>query len=142
MVTEGCIQRTFVMIKPDGVKRNLIGEVISRFEKKGLKVEALKMINLSHSQAEQLYEIHKGKSFYDELVDFVLSGPVVVMILSGSNSIKIVRAIMGATNPKEAEPGTIRGDFAELITENIVHGADSEENAEKEIAIFFKEAEQ
>lgn len=133
------MEKTFVMIKPDGVRKNLIGEVISRFEKRGLKVEALKMTNLSSLQAEELYEVHKDKPFYKELVDFVLSGPVVVMILSGNNAVKAVRDVMGATNPKEAAPGTIRGDFAQVITENIVHGADSEENAKREMGIFFEE---
>jgi nucleoside-diphosphate kinase len=127
------------MIKPDGMRKNLIGEVISRFEKRGLKVEALKMINLSRVQAERLYEVHREKPFYQELVDFVLSGPVVVMIVSGNDAVRTVREVMGATNPKEAAPGTIRGDFAEVITENIVHGADSEENAEREMRIFFEE---
>jgi len=136
------MQKTFVMIKPDGVRKNLIGEVISRFEKRGLKVEALKMTNLSSQQAEKLYEVHKDKSFYQELVDFVLSGPVVVMILSGNDAVRTVRETMGATNPKEAASGTIRGDFAEVITENIVHGADSEENAKREMAIFFGEERQ
>lgn len=134
---KGQVQRTFVMIKPDGVRKNLIGEVISRFEKKGLEVEALKMMNLSRRQAEQLYEVHKDKSFYRELVDFVLSGPVVVMILRGNDAVRMVREVMGATNPEEAAAGTIRGDFARVITENIVHGADSEENAKREMGIFF-----
>lgn len=133
------MQKTFVMIKPDGVRKNLIGEVISRFEKRGLKVEALKMTILSSLQAEELYEVHKDKSFYQELVNFVLSGPVVAMILRGNDAVKTVREIMGTTNPKEAAPGTIRGDFAQVITENIVHGADSEENAKREMGIFFEE---
>lgn len=141
MVSERTMQKTFVMIKPDGVRKSLIGEVISRFEKRGLKIEELKKIKLSRNQAEQLYEVHRDKSFYKELVDFVLSGPVVVMILSGEDAVKTVRDVMGATNPREAVPGTIRGDFAEVITENIVHGADSEENAQKEMTIFFKVAE-
>lgn len=131
------MQRTFVMIKPDGVRKNLIGEVISRFEKRGLKVQALKMMSLSRDQAERLYEVHREKPFYEELVNFVLSGPVVTMILNGNDAVRTVREIMGATNPREAVPGTIRGDFAEIITENIVHGADSEENAKREMTIFF-----
>ena len=131
------MQRTFVMIKPDGARKNLIGEVISRFEKRGLKVQALKMISLSRDQAERLYEVHREKPFYEELVNFVLSGPVVTMILYGDDAVRTVREVMGATNPREAAPGTIRGDFAEIITENIVHGADSEENAKREMAIFF-----
>jgi nucleoside-diphosphate kinase len=125
------------MIKPDGVRKNLVGEVISRFEKRGLKVQALKMISLSRDQAERLYEVHREKPFYEELVNFVLSGPVVTMILNGNDAVRAVREVMGATNPREAAPGTIRGDFAEIITENIVHGADSEENAKREMAIFF-----
>lgn len=125
------------MIKPDGVRKGLVGEVIRRFEARGLNIEALKLIRLSRKEAEELYSIHRGKAFFGELVDFVLSGPVVIMVLSGKGAVNVVRKMMGATNPKDAEPGTIRGDFALEITENIVHGADSKESAEREMPIFF-----
>jgi len=131
------LEKTFVMIKPDGVRKGLVGEVIHRFEARGLDIEALKLIRLSRKEAEELYSIHRGKDFFEELVNFVLSGPVVVMVLSGEGAVNVVRKMMGTTNPKDAEPGTIRGDFALEITENIVHGADSEESAEREIPIFF-----
>lgn len=125
------------MIKPDGVRKGLVGEVIRRFEARGLNIEALKLIRLSRKEAEELYSIHRGKAFFGELVDFVLSGPVVIMVLSGKGAVNAVRKMMGATNPKDAEPGTIRGDFALEITENIVHGADSKESAKREMPIFF-----
>lgn len=125
------------MVKPDGVRKGLVGEVIRRFEARGLNIEALKLIRLSRKEAEELYSIHRGKAFFGELVDFVLSGPVVIMVLSGKSAVNVVRKMMGATNPKDAEPGTIRGDFALEITENIVHGADSKESAKREMPIFF-----
>ncbi|MDI6892189.1 MAG: nucleoside-diphosphate kinase [Actinomycetota bacterium] len=131
------MEKTFVMIKPDGVRKGLVGEVIRRFEARGLNIEALKLIRLSRKEAEELYSIHRGKAFFGELVDFVLSGPVVIMVLSGKGAVNAVRKMMGATNPKDAEPGTIRGDFALEITENIVHGADSKESAKREMPIFF-----
>jgi nucleoside-diphosphate kinase len=129
------------MIKPDGVAKRLIGEVIRRFEAVGLRVVALKMLQLNHEKAEELYKIHKGKPFFKELVGFVTSGPVVVMVLEGGNAISRVREVMGATNPEEAASGTIRGDFAREITQNIVHGADSPEAVAREIPIFFKDQE-
>lgn len=135
------MERTFTMVKPDGVRKSVTGEVISRYEKAGLKLIGLKMMRLSKEKAEELYSIHKGKPFYNELVDFILSGPVVPMVLEGDNAVSRVRDIMGATNPKEAAPGTIRGDFAEEISENIVHGADSVESANREIPIFFSQDE-
>jgi len=129
------------MVKPDGVRKSLAGEIIKRYESAGLKLIALKLVRLSQEKAEELYSIHKGKPFYNELVDFIISGPVVPMVLEGENAVNRVRDIMGATNPKEAAPGTIRGDFAEEISENIVHGADSVESANREIPVFFSEIE-
>ncbi|MCL6472654.1 MAG: nucleoside-diphosphate kinase [Firmicutes bacterium] len=135
------MERTFTMVKPDGVRKGLIGEVVKRYQDAGLKPIGLKLMRLSKEKAEELYSIHKGKPFYDELVDFILSGPVVPMVVEGDDAVRRVRDIMGATNPKEAAPGTIRGDFAEDISENIVHGADSVESAAREIPIFFSEVE-
>ncbi|MEW5705735.1 MAG: nucleoside-diphosphate kinase [Actinomycetota bacterium] len=131
------MERTFTMVKPDGVRKSLTGEIIRRYESAGLKLIGLKMMRLSRERAEELYSIHEGKPFYNELVEFIISGPVVPMVLEGENAVARVREIMGATNPKEAAPGTIRGDFAEEITENVVHGADSVESANREIPIFF-----
>lgn len=135
------MQKTFVMIKPDGVKKNIVGEVIKRFESKGLKVIGLKLLQLSKEKAEELYSIHRERPFFESLVNFVISEPVVVMVLTGEDVIKIVRETMGATNPKEAVPGTIRADFAEEIEKNIVHGSDSEESVLREIPIFFSQYE-
>jgi nucleoside-diphosphate kinase len=129
------------MVKPDGVRKAVVGEVVRRYEQAGLKLIGLKLMRLSQEKAEELYSIHKGKPFYDELVDFIMSGPVVPMVIEGENAVSRVREIMGATNPKEAAKGTIRGDFAEEISENIVHGADSTESANREIPIFFSEVE-
>lgn len=136
--------RTFSMIKPDATGRNLIGAILSRFEAKGLKLVAGKLINMTEAQAGELYQEHKGKDFFDGLVEFALSGPVFVMVLEGEDAITTARAIMGATNPKEAEPGTIRADFADEATElpaNFVHGSDSGESVAREIPIFFSEDE-
>ena len=135
------MERTFTMVKPDGVRKSLTGEVIRRYEQAGLQLIGLKLMRLSQEKAEELYSIHQGKPFYDELVDFIISGPVCPMVVQGENVVNRVREIMGATNPKEAAPGTIRGDFAAEISENIVHGADSTESAEREIPIFFSEVE-
>ncbi len=132
------VEDTFVMIKPDGVRKKLIGEIINRFESSGLNLKALKQLKLTREQAKKLYSIHQGRPFFEDLVDYVTSGEVVVMLLSGENAISIVRKIMGATDPKEAEPGTIRGDYALDISENLVHGSDSKESAEREIPIFFQ----
>ncbi len=131
----------FVMIKPDGVARGLVGEVISRIEKKGLKIVAMKMIKMSKEQAEKLYEVHKGKPFYEGLIKYVTSGPVVVMVVKGPQAVKVVRNLIGSTNPIEAAFGTIRGDFGLDIGRNIVHASDSPENSLKERSIFFKEDE-
>jgi nucleoside-diphosphate kinase len=129
------------MIKPDGVQRGLVGEVISRFEKAGLKIIAIKILVVTRKQAERHYAIHEGKSFYDSLIKFITSGPVVAMIMEGKNAIKHTRRIVGSTNPIEATPGSIRGDFALDIGRNVVHAADSSENAKKEYKIYFEEKE-
>lgn len=130
-------ERTFVMIKPDGVRKGLVGEIISRFEKKGLVLLKLKLLSLSREKAEELYAIHKEKPFFEPLVEYVTSGPVVVMVLEGEGAVKVVRLLVGATDPQEALPGTIRGDFALTIEENIVHASDSKESYKRESAIFF-----
>lgn len=135
------MQKTLVLIKPDGVKKSLIGEVVARFERRGLQVCALKLIKLSEAQAKAHYCEHADKPFFAELVEFITSGPVVAMTIGGENAIKSVRNMMGATNPVDAVPGSIRGDYALSIAENIVHGSDSEESAAKEIANFFKPEE-
>jgi len=134
-------ERTFVMLKPDAVQRGLVGEIISRIERKGLKIIALKMIQVDRKLAERQYEIHRGKHFFEELVGFVSSSPVVVMVAEGEEAIKVIRRMMGATNPFEAAPGTIRGDFGCDLTKNLIHGSDSPETAQREIALFFQEEE-
>lgn len=133
------MEKTFVMIKPDGVRRRLVGEIISRFEKRGLEIERLIKKELTREEAEELYSVHRGKPFFDDLIKYVTSGPVVLMVISGNSAISIVRKMLGATNPAEAEPGTIRGDFATDISENIIHGSDSYKTALREISIFFHE---
>ena len=135
------MNRTFAMVKPDGVEKGLVGEIISRFEKKGLKMVALKIMKITPELAEKHYGEHKGKPFFADLVNFITSGPVAAMVLEGENVIPTVRTMMGATNPQDAAPGTIRGDFALTIDENIIHGSDSPESAMREIGIFFKEEE-
>ena len=135
------IERTLSIIKPDAVSRNLIGEIVSRFEKAGLCVVASKMLRLSAEQAEGFYGEHKGKGFFDDLVSYMRSAPVIVQVLEGEDAIALNRKLMGATNPKEADPGTIRADFAESIDANAVHGSDSPTSAEREIAFFFEASE-
>lgn len=135
------MERTLSIIKPDGVKKNLIGEVISRFEKKGLRIAALKKLILSKEEAKAFYVVHKERPFYESLTNFMSEGPIVVMVIEGDNAIAKVREIMGATNPKEAAPGTIRADFATDIERNIVHGSDSPESAAYEIPFFFSALE-
>ena len=135
------MERTLVMIKPDGVERNLIGKIISIFEEKGLRVVALKKLKLSKEQAKTFYIVHKERPFYESLTDYIISGPVVAMVLEGENAIKKVREIMGATDPKEAEEGTIRKLFGVDKEKNTVHGSDSPESAKKEIYFFFSEYE-
>ena len=132
------IERTFVMVKPDAVKRRLIGEIISRLEKVGLRIVAMRMLQLSKAMAEEHYAIHKDKPFFDGLVKFISSGPVVAMVVEGKDAVKRVRKLAGATKPMEAEVGTIRGDLAMEIGRNIVHAADSPENAKIEYSIYFK----
>ncbi len=135
------IERTFSIIKPDAVAKNVIGEIISRFEKNGLRIVAAKMLQLTKEQAEGFYAVHKERPFFNDLVSFMISGPVVVQVLEGENSVLKNRELMGATNPAEAAPGTIRADFAESIDENAVHGSDAQETAKEEIAYFFSEDE-
>jgi nucleoside-diphosphate kinase len=131
------IQRTLSIIKPDAIAKNVIGEIYSRFEKGGLRIIAAKMLHLSKEQAQQFYAVHKERPFYGELVDFMTSGPVMVQVLEGENAIDRNRELMGATNPKDAKPGTIRADFAATVDENAVHGSDGPDTAQVEIAFFF-----
>lgn len=135
------MERTLSIIKPDGVAKGLIGEVIKRFENNGLKIRAMKMLRLTKREAEGFYIVHKDKPFYGSLTDFMSSGPIVVMILEGEDAIKKNREIMGATNPKDAAPGSIRHDFGTEIEKNIVHGSDSPESAVFEIGYFFSSLE-
>lgn len=135
------MERTLSIIKPDGVKKNIIGEVITRFERQGLRIAALKKILLSKDEAKAFYIVHKDRPFYESLTDFMSEGPIVVMVIEGENAITKVREIMGATNPKEAAPGTIRADFATDIERNIVHGSDSPGSAAYEIPFFFSALE-
>lgn len=134
-------EKTFVMLKPDAVQRGLIGEIISRFEKKGIKIVALKMIKVSKELAEQHYAIHRGKPFFEPTVKYIVSSPVVAMVLEGINVIEMVRKMMGKTDPQKAEPGTIRGDYGQFIGRNIIHGSDSKETAEFEINLWFNKEE-
>jgi nucleoside-diphosphate kinase len=131
------VERTLSIIKPDAVAKNAIGAIIARFEAAGLRVVAARMLHLSREQAEGFYAVHRERPFFPELVEFMTSGPVVVQVLEGDNAVEKNRQVMGATNPADAEPGTIRADFADEITENAVHGSDSPENAATEIAFFF-----
>jgi len=131
------VEQTLSIIKPDGVQKNLIGEIYSRFEKAGLQIIAVRMVHLTSEQAEGFYEVHKERPFYADLVGYMMSGPVVVQVLEGVDAISKNRDIMGATNPADADPGSIRADFADSIEENIVHGSDGPETAAHEIAFFF-----
>jgi nucleoside-diphosphate kinase len=135
------LERTFSIVKPDGVARNLIGQVLARFEKAGLKVVAARMQHLSQREAEGFYAVHAARPFFKDLVKYMTSGPVLLQVLEGENAIAKNREIMGATDPKKAAPGTIRADFAESIEANTVHGSDAPETAAKEIAYFFRETE-
>lgn len=135
------MEQTLSIVKPDGVKKNIIGEVIARFEKNGLRIAALKMLKLSKEDAKNFYIVHKDRPFYDSLTDFVSEGPIVVMVIEGENAILRVRDIMGATDPKNAATGTIRADFASDIEHNIVHGSDSQASASYEIPFFFSPLE-
>ncbi|WP_026676952.1 nucleoside-diphosphate kinase [Fictibacillus gelatini] len=135
------MEKTFLMVKPDGVQRNLIGEIVSRFEKKGFQLVGAKLMSISRELAEQHYGEHKERPFFGELVDFITSGPVFAMVWQGEGVIATARNMMGKTNPAEAAPGTIRGDFAVRVSNNVIHGSDSPESAKREIALFFKEEE-
>jgi nucleoside-diphosphate kinase len=135
------IERTFSIIKPDAVAKNVIGEIYSRFEKNGLKIVAAKMLHLTQEQAEGFYAEHSERGFFKDLVSFMISGPVIMQVLEGENAVLKHRGIMGATNPKEAAAGTIRADFAASIDENAVHGSDAVETAQREIAFFFSDNE-
>ncbi|PTL80791.1 nucleoside-diphosphate kinase [Vitiosangium sp. GDMCC 1.1324] len=135
------IERTLSIIKPDGLQKGVIGKIISRFEEKGLKPVAIRLQQLSQAQAEGFYAVHKARPFFKDLVNFMISGPVVLMVLEGENAVLANRDIMGATNPANAAPGTIRRDFATSIDQNTVHGSDSLDNAKIEIAYFFRETE-
>src|SRR3954471_23194885 len=131
------LERTFSIVKPDGVQKNLIGEVYRRFEQAGLRVIAARMVQLTQAQAEGFYAVHRERPFFKDLVKYMISGPVVVQVLEGENAVAKNRELMGATDPKKADKGTIRADFATSIEENVVHGSDSPENAKIEIAYFF-----
>jgi nucleoside-diphosphate kinase len=135
------VERTISIIKPDAVAKNVIGEIYARFEQAGLKIVAAKMMHLSKEQAGEFYAVHKDRPFYGELIEYMTSGPIMVQVLEGENAIAKNREVMGATNPKDAAPGTIRADFANDITENAVHGSDAAETATAEIAFFFKDNE-
>ena len=130
-------QRTLVLVKPDGVKKGLTGEIISRLEKKGLKIVAMKMLQMDKAMARKHYAVHDGKQFFAGLVDFITSGPIVAVVVEGDKSVDVVRKLMGETDPVKAAPGTIRGDYGLDIGENLIHGSDSEENARTEIALIF-----
>lgn len=135
------MEKTFLMVKPDGVQRQLIGQIVSRFEQKGLKLIGAKLMKISEELAQQHYGEHKEKPFFSELVQFITSGPVFAMVWEGENAIEIARQMMGKTNPKDALPGTIRGDFGLTVGKNVIHGSDSPESAEREIQLFFKAEE-
>ena len=135
------MERTLVIIKPDGVQRGLIGAIITRLERRGLKITAMKMIQMGYDLARKHYAVHEGKPFYEGLIEYITSGPVVVMVVEGKKAIDIVRRTMGATNPMEAAPGTIRADYGLEIGRNLVHGSDGPETAAFEIPLFFNEDE-
>jgi nucleoside-diphosphate kinase len=131
------MEKTLSIVKPDGIRKNVIGEVIKRFELQGLRIAALRMLRLSQDEAKRFYTVHKERPFYESLTSFMSEGPIVVMVIEGEQAITKVREIMGATNPKDAKPGTIRSDFASDVEHNIVHGSDSKESASYEIPFFF-----
>jgi nucleoside-diphosphate kinase len=135
------MERTLILVKPDGVQRGLIGPIIGRFESRGLKLVGMKFIQMSDQLAARHYAVHEGKPFYDGLVTYIVSGPVVAMVWEGKDAVAAARSTMGVTNPVAAAPGTIRGDFAVEIGRNLVHGSDSPENGQKEVALFFDESE-
>ena len=133
------MDRTLILVKPDAFARGLTGEIIQRFENKGLKIAALQLVTMSEALAKQHYAEHEGKPFFGELVEFITSGPLVAMVLEGEQAVAAARQVIGATNPVEAAPGSIRGDYALEVTFNMVHGSDSDESAEREIALWFPE---
>jgi nucleoside-diphosphate kinase len=135
------MEREFIMIKPDGVHRGLIGETISRIERSGLKIIGIKMLQISKEQAKQHYEVHEGKAFYEGLIEFITSGPVVAMVVEGNDAVRHTRKLVGATDPADASPGSIRGDYALDISRNVIHAGDSDENALMEYRIYFDESE-
>jgi nucleoside-diphosphate kinase len=135
------MEKTFLMVKPDGVQRGLIGEIVSRFEKKGFQLVGAKLMHISNELAQEHYGEHKERPFFGELVEFITSGPVFAMVWQGENVIETARQMMGSTNPKDAAPGTIRGDFGVTVGKNVIHGSDSPESAKREIGLFFKEEE-
>jgi nucleoside-diphosphate kinase len=131
------MDRTLILVKPDAFARNLTGEILARFERKGLRIAALRYMTMDRAIAERHYAEHEGKSFYEELVSFITSGPLVAMVLEGTEAVAAARQVIGATNPLDAVPGSIRGDFAVEVGQNMVHGSDSPESAEREVALFF-----
>ena len=135
------MERTYLMVKPDGVQRGLCGEIVSRFEKKGLKLVAMKLMAIPKEVAENHYGEHKGKPFFPSLISYITSGPVLAMVWEGEDAVSVCRNMMGKTNPKESAPGTIRGDYGMQVGMNIIHGSDSVESAEREISIFFRPEE-
>ena len=135
------MQQTLVLLKPDAVERKLVGEIISRLEKRRIKIVAMKMIRMDEALAKRHYAIHEGKPFFEELVEFITSGPIVAAVFEGKDAVTEVRSVMGETDPANAAPGTIRADLAEDIGRNLIHGSDSEETAEKEIKLFFSKPE-
>jgi nucleoside-diphosphate kinase len=135
------VERTLSIIKPDGVEKNLIGEIYRRFEGAGLEIVAAKMLRLRRDQAEGFYRVHSGRPFFNDLVEYMTSGPVIVQVLEGENAVQKNRELMGATNPADAAQGTIRADFAKSIEENVVHGSDGPDTAATEVAFFFAEAD-
>jgi nucleoside-diphosphate kinase len=136
------MERTFAMVKPDGVQRGLVGEVVRRYERRGLKIVGLKLMRVPRQLAEEHYAEHRGKPFYEGLVGYITSGPVVALCLEGKDAVKVVRDVNGATNPANAAPGTIRGDFALDIGRNVVHGSDAPATAQRELKLYFSDAEQ
>lgn len=135
------MEKTFIMVKPDGVQRNLVGEIVARFERKGFQLVGAKLLTVSTELAEKHYAEHKERPFFGELVDFITSSPVFAMVWQGENAIATARQMMGATNPKDSAPGTIRGDFGLTMGKNVIHGSDSPESAEREINLWFGETE-
>lgn len=140
-MAEGSVERTLVLVKPDGVRRGLVGEIVARFERKGLKLVAAKLVRVSAETAEKHYAEHRGKPFYPGLLQHITSAPVVALALEGRSAISVVRLLIGATNPQQAAPGTVRGDLALAVTPNLVHASDSTESAARELALYFSPAE-